>query len=384
MKPKKVLIVQPTLQPPGGGNAVCAWILEAIKNQYDLSVLSLRPVDLASINRHYGTALEESELTCCLAYAKIISILDRIIPTPTSLVKTSLLLRACKKIKDNYDLLITANNEADFGRRGIQYIHYPWGFPRPLVDLRWYHGPVGLVRLYHRFCERLADFSLLRMKGNVTLVNSDWIAGQVKARYPGMATRTVYPPVSGRFHEVPWERKENGFLCIGRISPEKEIVKVIAILDRVRSRVPDLHFHIVGNPDDPSYFQTISGHARARASWIHLDLNLPRTSLLDLISRHRFGIHGMEEEHFGMAIAEMITAGCLVFAPDSGGQKEIIGDCPELLYRNPDDAVAKIVKVLRSSERQKSLRSYLGLRAERFSCDRFMAEIRHIVAELAS
>ena len=92
----------------------------------------------------------------------------------------------------------------------------------------------------------------------------------------------------------------------------------------------------------------------------------------------------MEEEHFGMAIAEMITAGCLVFAPDSGGHKEIIGDCPELLYRNPDDAVAKIVNVLRSSERQKSLRSYLGLRAERFSCGRFMTEIRHIVAELAS
>jgi glycosyltransferase involved in cell wall biosynthesis len=384
MKPKKVLMVQPSLQPPGGGNAVCAWILEALKNDYDLTVLSLHPVDLAPINRHYGTALRESELTCCLAFAKIIRILDRIIPTPTSLVKNSLLLRACKKTRDDYDVLITANNEADFGRRGIQYIHYPWAFPRPLVDLRWYHKPMGLVRLYHRFCERLADFSIPHMKGNVTLVNSDWIGGLVKARYPGIAIRTVYPPVGGHFPEVPWERKERGFLCIGRISPEKEIVKIIEILDRVRRQVPDFHLHIVGNPDNPPYFERIFELARARSSWIHLDLDLPRASLLDLISRHQFGIHGMEEEHFGMAIAEMITAGSLVFAPDSGGPKEILGPCPELLYRDPDDAVAKIVEVLRSPERQNVLRAHLRTRAERFGCDRFMTEIRQITAELAS
>ncbi len=347
-------------------------------------MLSLCPVDLASINRHYGTALQTSELTCRLAWARLIPILERMIPTPMSLLKTSLLLRACRKIEAAYDILVTANNETDFGRRGIQYIHYPWGFPRPLVDLRWYHNPLGLVRLYHRFCGRLADFSTPRMKGNVTLVNSDWISGEVKARYPGIATRTVYPPVSGRFPEVPWERKEPGFLCIGRISPEKEIVKVIEVLDRVRRQVPGLHLHIVGNPDDPPYFQTISRLAATMASWIHLDLDLPRASLLDLISRHRFGIHGMEEEHFGMAMAEMITAGSLVFAPDSGGQREIIGQRPELLYRDPDEAVAKIVQVLRSPERQSSLRAYLGTRAERFSCDRFMAEIRQIVAELGA
>ena len=54
MKQKKILMIQPSLQPPGGGQSVCAWILQALKGSYDLSVLSWRPVDLAPINYFFG------------------------------------------------------------------------------------------------------------------------------------------------------------------------------------------------------------------------------------------------------------------------------------------------------------------------------------------
>jgi len=38
----------------------------------------------------------------------------------------------------------------------------------------------------------------------------------------------------------------------------------------------------------------------------------------------RYGIHGAEGEGFGIAIAEMVKAGCVTFAPAVGGPAEIL------------------------------------------------------------
>lgn len=45
MNRKRVLIVQPSLQPPGGGNAVAAWVLEALRDDCEVSLLSWRHVE---------------------------------------------------------------------------------------------------------------------------------------------------------------------------------------------------------------------------------------------------------------------------------------------------------------------------------------------------
>ena len=60
---KKVLLVQPSLQPPGGANGVAAWIIEALKGEHAVSVLTWTPIDVASINRFYGTSLRTPEFT---------------------------------------------------------------------------------------------------------------------------------------------------------------------------------------------------------------------------------------------------------------------------------------------------------------------------------
>jgi hypothetical protein len=41
MKLKIILMVQPSMKPPGGGQPACAWILQALRSSYDLSVLFL-------------------------------------------------------------------------------------------------------------------------------------------------------------------------------------------------------------------------------------------------------------------------------------------------------------------------------------------------------
>ncbi|MGA2436293.1 MAG: hypothetical protein ABSG25_13535, partial [Bryobacteraceae bacterium] len=60
---KRILLVQQTLQPPGGANAVAAWMLEALKDRYDLTVLAERQVNLPEVNRFYGTSLRQSDVS---------------------------------------------------------------------------------------------------------------------------------------------------------------------------------------------------------------------------------------------------------------------------------------------------------------------------------
>jgi glycosyltransferase involved in cell wall biosynthesis len=375
---KKVLLVQPNLQPPGGGNGVAAWILEALKAHYDVTALTLVPVNLPSVNRFYGTSLAPGDFTAARAYPALSAICRRL-PLPLDLLRSNLLFRACKRRQHGFDVLITANNEADFGRRGIQYIHFPSAYqPRPAVDLRWYHLP-ALVQLYRATCRALGQFDFERMKQNVTLTNSDWTGQKVRQRH-GIESRTLYPPVAGEFADVPWEERENGLLCIGRISPEKRIEEVIDILSRVRSRGHDVHLHVVGTADDGKYYRRIRALARQNAAWLFLEENLSRQELAALIARHRYGIHGMLEEHFGTAVAEMVRAGCIAFVPRGGGQVEIVGD--ELTYDGEEDAAEKIAATLADEGRQAVLRQRLAVRRGLFSGDRFVEQMRALVAAM--
>ncbi len=372
------------MQPPGGGNGVAVWIVEALKRDHAVSLLTWEPVRLDSINRYYGTALSEADFR---AYG-VPPVLRRIlalIPTRAGLLKTNLLLRLGKKLKDDYDVIITVNNEADFGRPGIQYIHFPWAhLPRPAADLSWYHRFPGVVGVYHRLCAQIAGFSFDRMRQNLTLANSAWTAHKVRKRH-GIESIVLYPPIAADFPDIPWEERENGFVCIGRIAPAKELEKIIDVVASVRSRGQEAHLHLIGSRDrHHRYYERILSRVRANASWIFFEENVPRERLVRLVSTHRYGIHGMEEEHFGMAVAEMIQGGCIVFAPRGGGPTEIIGKEDRLLYGTREEAATKIIRAMTDAELQISLRAHLSERKLLFSGDRFIRRIREIVNEFAA
>lgn len=321
---KKVLLVQPSLQPKGGGNAVAVWIIEALKRECEVSVLTWEPVSVTAINRFYGTSLDSFDFNV-YSVSRLMRGLADLDPDPHSVQKSSLLMRLCKKMKNDYDVVITANGETDLGCRGIQYIHYPSfnrfePICRQFVDLPWYRRLWGLIQGRYRPWMAISGYSFDRMKENITLVNSDWTGCKFREFYGG-ETVTLYPPVPGEFHDIPWEQRENGFVCIGRISEEKRLEKIIDILSKVRSQGEDTHLHIIGTRGyNMDYYKKVVEKARENASWVSLSENLPRPELVRLVSKHKYGIHGMTDEHFGIAVAERVRAGCIVFVPNDGGR----------------------------------------------------------------
>jgi glycosyltransferase involved in cell wall biosynthesis len=303
------------------------------------------------------------------------------LPIPATLIKLSLLMRYTRTVSEGFDVIFGVHNETDYGRRGIQYIHYPTYLrPRPKVDLRWYHPPQRGLNAYYALADRLAGFSLDRMKANVTLVNSDWTGGHV-SRFLGITTRTLYPPVADPAPGLPWDQRRNAFLAIGRISPEKDYERIMRILARVRERCPEITLTIVGTWDRHAtrYLRKLQALARSLGPWIEFRNDLTREEIRAQMASHRYGIHGMAEEHFGMAPAELARAGCIVWVPAGGGQVEIVDREPALMFTSDDDAVEKMTRTLNDGAEQQRLLQLLAARSEQFSVARFMAQVRELV-----
>ena len=175
---RKVLMVQPSLQPPGGGNAVCAWMLQALRGDYQLTLLTWTPVDLDRVNEYYGTSLEPRDFTALVPPEWIRSAIDSI-PASLAMLKIAVLRRRCKQIADGFDVLMAAHDETDFGRPGIQFIHFPFRNLESLPEnLRPYHRG-ATIWIYARMWSLVAPFDDRSMRRNVTLVNSEWTAGVI-------------------------------------------------------------------------------------------------------------------------------------------------------------------------------------------------------------
>jgi glycosyltransferase involved in cell wall biosynthesis len=373
-----LLVVQPSLQPPGGGNAVPSWLIQALRDDYRISLLALTPFDPEPVNRFFGTDLEVGDFEVHLCHRRLLRLLDAL-PVPLSLLKMSLLFRACRRLlaQRSYDVVCCTINEMDFnGVPGIQYVNFPSDYlPRPEVDMRWYHSGRLPLKLYRYVCKRIAGSNDDNIRRNLTLVNSSYVAGKMRSRY-GIDPEILYPPVPGDFAPAAWEHKRNEFVAIGRISPEKDYLKLIDIVAEVRERGHDVELKIVGTEDDPGYYRKVVARARACAEFVRLRENLSRRELVDLVSQARFGIHGMVGEHFGIAVAELVRGGCVTFVPSLGGPVEIVGPHPALHYDSPADAVDKICRLLDAPEELERLHRAMMKRRSMFAIETFQLEVK--------
>jgi glycosyltransferase involved in cell wall biosynthesis len=356
-------------------------MVEALREDHDITLLGWSAVDFERINGYYGSDLRPADLAV-LRVPRWPERLRRLLGIRGALLQRYLMLRWGRPLAPHFDVTLSVNGEIDVGVRAIQYVHFPWGYlPRPESDLRRIHRIPGLLRLYYRLAARIAPVSAERIRDNLTLVNSDWTGEKFRQRYGGSPV-TLHPPAIAPAEPWAWERRDPlAFLAIGRISPEKKLELTIDILERVRAAGHPAVLRLVGGaPAGDPYLARIRALARDRP-WVEMYEDVGRGELLALLASSRYGLHAMREEHFGIAVAELAAAGCIPFVPSGGGQLEIVGGDERLAYDSADDAAAKIVRVITSADLQASLRVTLRVRAERFALPAFRARFRDLVAQ---
>jgi glycosyltransferase involved in cell wall biosynthesis len=380
---KRVLIAHPILGASGGGNGVAAWAIEALRGEYDVTLATLRPVNLPAVNRTFGTSLRDGDFRLCVAPPGF-QLLLKAWPTPGALLETCLTMRLAQQLdrQQHFDVLLGTQNEVDFGRRGIHYVHHPWVFlPRPEHEMRWFHYIPGMLNGYRLMCQFVARCDNSGLRRNLSLANSRFIAGRIRATH-GVESTILYPPVAGGFPDVPWEERVRGFVAVGRVNGCKRWDMAVSIIDEVRRSGHDVTLTLIGNVDDREWLARLSALAAERP-WFRILTDVSRQELASEVARHRYGIHTMEDEHFGMAPAEIQRAGCIVFVHNSGGPVEIVGADSRLLFDDVPDAARKISGVLSSPDEEASLRRHVAIQRENFSEERFCSSLREIVKSFA-
>lgn len=360
------------------------WGAQTLKEEFAVSILTTRPLQLVALNEFYGTSIEANELTI----GKL--------PTPPMLnhlgggaaLRGALFQRAIRAIAADYDVLISGYNICDVGVPAIHLVaDFSWD---DVLRRRFHPSGDGLAGIFHR--DGLLRGSYLRLARmlsapsgrdvfageDLIVANSNWTAGILRERYGVADAPVVYPPVTEpSVRRVPGSRNLD-FACLGRISEEKRITTMFDILARVRAQGYPVRLRIVGALNDSGYSRRIRAFAQRNRDWTIVEGPLWGEAKWKLLSECGYGIHGCSAEAFGIAVAEMVKAGCIAFAPDGGGQAEVLSN-PALLYRDADDAVEKIVGMLADAERQEATAEHLSRQAGKFSAAVFVAGFRAMV-----
>ena len=382
----KLLFVAINPNPPGGGSCLGAWALQALSKDWEVTILCADRPNFTALNRHFGTRLDEKSYRI-QQLSWPINRLHVIDPDPDSYQRSAFLMRKCRKIGHEFDVIMNLDNEMDLGKQGIQYIHYPYlSHHMPRVDAIRNKSPVGRILAFlqgkYRPWMLVSGLSFDNVKNNLTLTNSHWTAEAIRKRY-GNQPLVLYPPVKFSRQPAPWHRRKNSFISLGRIDSRKRQIEAINILEQVRARGHDIQLEIIGDISSTEYAGKLEDRACKAGSWVKISHGIGHDQLEEKLCSSRYGLHTMVEEHFGIAIAEMVRAGCVVFVSDSGGQVEIVSQEPALRYKSDEEAVELICVVLDDEAKQQSLRHSLAEHSQLFTEEHFMENLREIVNEFA-
>lgn len=367
MKPL-VVVSHPPFSTLGGGEAVAGWMVQALIDDYEVVLVCRAPVDFEEIDERFGTRLGEAPLRV-VNWPAWMRLFLKMWPGEGDrwqhVFQERILMRLARR--ERVSVWISTFNESRLPAPGVQYVHFPSG---------------GVSRVYARGLRLLEVGGLAGPSLQRTWVNSQFTAAEWLRR-AGESAGVVYPPVPVLTEGRPWEeRAEFRMICLGRLLPGKGIERAARIVAGVRDQGVPMTLTLVGAWCCSRRERQRMERALRDRDWIEWPGALSRDQLAALVAGSRYGLHGMEGEPFGIAVAELQAAGCVVFASEKGGPAEILGE-PSQLYRDEADAVQKILAVVRSPERQTELHTRARGRADLFAPERFVdavrAEVRGLV-----
>jgi len=365
----RVAVLHNTLDLRGGADAVCVHTCNALAERHDVTLFTISTSSPETVAEQFDLTLNVRVADPPGADA-IAGGFARVAPhTGPQLAARSVLLGAFfRRHADEFDVAVSTANEFSLPLPSVQYVHFPQ------FNLR--HTGAGDGGRLNALWSRLAaptpgDSEAMRL-----LANSSWTADVVDDIY-GHRPAVCHPPVDP-IEGKPWTDREPGIVVLGRVAPDKRTLEAIKAVDGLREAGYDVSCTVVGSA--PSAYRNYVDRVRAaalRRPYVTLETDVSRARIRELLGGHRYGLNAKPNEHFGMAVAEYVAAGMLAFAPESGGQVDVLDGDERNLFGDVAEAVELIGEAI-ETERQPTRPR------DRFGRGRFAAEIRrHVDAVLA-
>ncbi|MEM1533428.1 MAG: glycosyltransferase [Desulfurococcaceae archaeon] len=274
-------------------------------------------------------------------------------------------------------LVIDTGTNAPLGVH-VSYIHYPAVLSaKELNTMYW--------RAYNWLIKR--KVGSLAGKPKLVLTNSSWTAGFIKNVY-GLDAHVLHPPVDVEYYAYDGRRKEKTIVTISRLTPEKNL----HLLPRIASKLPDYEWYLVGSVELKGSLKAISLRTYRRikeeveklnARNFHVELNTPRRELRELLLSASFYVHPLFPEHFGIAVAEAMSAGCIpIVYRDGGAWTDIVSPIHEGLgYNNIEEVPSIIASIENNHDLMEKLRREVIERAQEYRSEvfrgKFIEKLKH-------
>lgn len=230
----------------------------------------------------------------------------------------------------------------------MTYVHYPT-ISTDMMLWEWTkHSDSTIVQriktmiklIYYWFFA--ISYGLVGSMADLVMVNSTWTYNHIASlwRFSSHPIQIVFPPC--RVPEIAavkaTTKRRRTIVSIGQFRPEKNHKLQLEALQMLFQRHPELktnidpvHLLLIGscrNDADQGRLDELRDLAKQLGLQDHVvfNVNPPYNELQASMSNASMGIHTMRQEHFGIGIVEMMAAGLLVIAHNSGGPQSDIVD----------------------------------------------------------
>lgn len=174
---RRIAIAHTDLMAKGGGEGVCMNVLEALQDNYEVTLLTLTEPELRELNDYFQTEVRDVRVRTPEYVEPFLDWLD----DPRYNLRNAVLNRFVASHREAFDLALGTDNELSVEGPLMQYVHTP-RFARLVVSKRV--GEDSFVdHAYDRFSWRLGGFDPEQIRSSTILSNAEWMADVVQDAY---------------------------------------------------------------------------------------------------------------------------------------------------------------------------------------------------------
>lgn len=280
-----------------------------------------------------------------------------------------------------------------FKCRLVAYVHYPFISSDMIqkLQIKSYNNSEliagnsvlrNIKIIYYKFLAKI--YFLCGKCCDLAFTNSTWTNRHIIRSWTECPSiKMLFPPcdLSPFINRIKIKSKRSDYiqvLSLSQFRPEKNHRLQLEIAAQVVKKCPSIKFVFVGScrgEEDENRVKQLKQYAEALniADSVEFKLNLPFDELLNTLQRATIGLHTMIDEHFGIGIVELMAAGLITVANNSGGPRaDIIKADIGFLCAATSEYSETILKIASMAE---SERIKMANRARANVVSRFSAEI---------
>ena len=266
-------------------------------------------------------------------------------------------------LKAKCEILVDTYSNAILPGANITYIHYP------LLKSVSEGLPHWRNKVYFSPYRGFLNSNKTNIAKKLILANSKFTA-QVALSEFGVASHVLYPSFPKKISNLEkpdlQKRRLNNVAVIARISAEKNL-QIIPYIAQLASK--NISFTIAGLLSSRKVLFSLNNLIKELkvSDRVKILTNVTRDQAREILLNSKVFLHTKEKEHFGIAIVEAMSLGCIPVVHDSGGPREFVPE--RLRFKSIDDAASKLAEAIDSWSPTQA--SYFSRLAERFNEDNF-------------